>query len=173
MPDDVRFAAGRHGGVLVPLFSIPSRQSWGVGEISDLARFARWLSIAGLDIVQLLPVNEMQEGQNSPYSALSAMAIDPIFIAIHDVEDFAEAGGESSLDDEDRRRIEAARAAPSVAHDLVRRAKTDALRLAHGHFVRRHWNANSARAARLREFRERERWWLHEYGLFRALHEEL
>ena len=56
--------------------------SWGVGEIADLPQFARWLASAGLDFVQLLPVNEMEEGQNSPYSALSAMAIDPVFIAL-------------------------------------------------------------------------------------------
>ena len=45
-------------------------------------RSARWLARAGLDFVQLLPVNEMEDGQNSPYSALSAMAIDPIFICV-------------------------------------------------------------------------------------------
>ena len=44
---DGRFAAGRHAGTLVPLFSIPSRGSWGIGEISDLPVFARWLDAAG------------------------------------------------------------------------------------------------------------------------------
>ena len=34
MPDGSRFATGRHAGVVAPLFSIPSRQSWGVGEIA-------------------------------------------------------------------------------------------------------------------------------------------
>ena len=37
MPDaPSRFDSGRHAGVLVPLFSIPSRVSWGIGEIPDL-----------------------------------------------------------------------------------------------------------------------------------------
>ena len=30
------FFHGRHAGLLVPLFSIPSRSSWGIGEIADL-----------------------------------------------------------------------------------------------------------------------------------------
>ena len=167
-----RFATGRHAGVLVPLFSIPSRSSWGIGEIPDLATLARWLATAGLDIVQLLPVNEMQEGQNSPYSALSAMAIDPIFIAVHELEDFAEAGGEASLTAEGRRSIDDARAAARVTHDSIRRAKTHALRSSFAHFIQRRWDAESSRASAFREFREREGWWLHEYGLFRALHEE-
>ena len=34
MPEE-RFAEGRHVGALVPLFSIPSRVSWGIGEIPD------------------------------------------------------------------------------------------------------------------------------------------
>lgn len=171
MPEG-RFASGRHAGALVPLFSIPSRSSWGIGEIPDLPRFARWLAKAGLDIVQILPVNEMQQGQNSPYSALSAMAVDPIFIAVHEVPDFADAGGEAALDPQERRAIEDARAADRVTHDPIRRAKTHALRLSFASFIERHWNAGSARAAAFREFRDREQWWLHEYGLFRALHDE-
>ena len=167
-----RFASGRHTGALVPLFSIPSRGSWGIGEIPDLPRFARWLATAGLDIVQLLPVNEMQQGQSSPYSALSAMAIDPIFIAVHEVPDFVEAGGEDALNQEERQLIAEARAATRVMHDPIRRAKAHALRLSFAFFMQHHWQTGSPRAAAMQEFCERERWWLHEYGLFRALHEE-
>ena len=53
-----RFDTGRHAGLLVPLFSMPSSASWGVGEIADLPHAARWLRRAGLDFLQLLPVNE-------------------------------------------------------------------------------------------------------------------
>jgi len=62
----LRFSSARHAGALVPLFSIPTRRSWGIGEIPDLVPFGRWLQSAGLDFVQLLPMNEMQEGQSSP-----------------------------------------------------------------------------------------------------------
>src|SRR3954468_2009261 len=105
MPD-ARFADVRHAGALVPLFSIPSRESWGIGEIPDLPRFTAWLDRGGLDFVMLLPVNEMANGQNSPYSAMSAMAIDPIYIALRDVHEFAAGGGESSLSDTDRAKLE-------------------------------------------------------------------
>src|SRR5918996_5209331 len=98
MPEAGYFHHGRHAGILVPLFSIPSSASWGVGEIADLPRFARWLEQAGLDFAQLLPGNEMEEGQNSPYSALSAMAIDPVFIALGAVPEFEECGGLKALD---------------------------------------------------------------------------
>ena len=71
----------------MPLFAIPSRSAWGIGEIADLPRLAAWLAAAGLDFVQLLPINEMERGQRSPYSALTAMAIDPIYMAMEEVGD--------------------------------------------------------------------------------------
>src|SRR6185312_7764926 len=171
MPDP-GFADARHAGVLVPLFSIPSRGSWGIGEIPDLARFASWLDSAGCDFVQLLPVNEMADGQNSPYSAMSAMAIDPLYISLSEVEEFAAAGGEQSLDQADRARLEEARRSRMVAYSIIRDIKSSALTAAFDRFERNEWRTESGRAADFREFMERERWWLDDYALFRALHQE-
>ncbi len=165
--DSHRFGQGRHAGALVPLFSIPSRASWGVGEIGDLPRFARWLDAAGLDIVQILPVNEMSDGQNSPYSAMSAMAIDPVYIAVGEVEEFVAEGGEASLSAAEQADLAIARSAPAVDYHRVRALKSRALRDAFARF-----EAGSPRANTFRAFTERERWWLDEYTLFRALHTE-
>lgn len=174
MPDvrSSRVATGRHAGIMVPLFSIPSGESWGIGEIPDLIALSRWLQSAGFDFVQLLPVNEMAEGQNSPYSAMTAMAVDPIFLALRDVPDFDEAGGLAALAGEDREALQAARAATAVDYAAVRRLKQRALGLAFESFQARHWTADSARAGALRAFAARERWWLDGYALYRALHEE-
>ena len=105
----------RLAGVLAPLFSMPSSSSWGIGEIGDIPLMARWLESAGLRLLQLLPINEMPPGQTSPYSALSAMAIDPQFIAVEQLEDFASIARrvESGL----RERIEAVR---RLGHNRLR-----------------------------------------------------
>ena len=55
----------RRAGALIPLFSIPSSRSWGIGEIGDLEAIVGWLDGAGIRILQLLPINEMADGQNS------------------------------------------------------------------------------------------------------------
>ena len=123
-----RRMAGRRAGSLVPLFSIPSAESWGIGEIADLPVFARWLREAGLSVVQLLPVNEMGDGQTSPYSALSAMAIDPIYISLRALPEFIAWGGESALDDEELDRLAAVRAAPGIDYRSVRELKMRCLR---------------------------------------------
>jgi 4-alpha-glucanotransferase len=168
MPRD--FFHGRHAGLLVPLFSIPSRSSWGIGEIADLPQLGEWLADAGFSFVQLLPINEMADGQNSPYSAMSAMAIDPIFISPAAVPDIQALGGDDLLGEDDRARLGAARASRNVDYATVRAIKTRALRAGFEHFRATDWDANTRRAQRLKRFHDRARWWLDDYTLFRALH---
>jgi len=172
MPEQRGFHRGRHTGVLVPLFSIPSGGSWGVGEIPDLPRFAGWAGEAGLDFVQLLPVNEMEEGQNSPYSALSAMALDPVFIAPGDVPEFADSGGEAGLGAADQDVLARARDSASVDFRAVRAVKAVALHASFAVFRERHRGSGSDRERAFAAFVEREGWWLDDYVLFRALHDE-
>ncbi len=167
LPD---FRTGRHAGLLVPLFSIPSRESWGVGEIPDLVRLAEWMREAGFGFVQLLPVNEMADGQSSPYSASSAMAIDPLFIAPAAVQDVVALGGEARLDATERGQLDEARRSRSVAYEPVRVVKERIFRAAFDRFRAVELDADGPRARELRAFVEREAWWLHDYTLFRALH---
>ncbi len=165
-------ATARRAGALIPLFSIPSSESWGIGEIADIPLFSRWLREAGLSVLQLLPLNEMAEGQTSPYSAMSAMAIDPIYISLRELPEFIAWGGESSLDDDEAQRLTDARAADEVNYRLVRELKTRRLEDGFESFLDREWRRGTARAVAMRAYSERERWWLDDYALFRALHEE-
>ena len=68
---------GRHAGVLVPLASIPSSRSWGIGELGDLEALGHWLHAAGLDLLQLLPINEMACVSYGRFPAISSYRITP------------------------------------------------------------------------------------------------
>lgn len=160
----------RRAGLLVPLFSIASSRSWGIGEIGDIATITRWLETAGLRLLQLLPINEMPPRETSPYSALSAMAIDPQFISVGDLEDFAALGGESRLEADCRQRLDDVRASPKIDYANVRELKQRVLRRAFARFREREWNRETLRASALRAYIEEQAWWLDEYALFRALH---
>jgi 4-alpha-glucanotransferase len=160
---------GRHTGLMVPLFSAPSTRSWGLGELPDIVPLARWMKTAGLDRLMLLPLGAMPDGETSPYSAISAMAIDPIHIALDDVDDFRRAGGIDALSPEARTSLDAARAASTVEYAHVRRAKREALEIAFARFVRDDWEQLSLRASALAAFIARERWWLDDYSLSRAV----
>jgi 4-alpha-glucanotransferase len=157
----------RLAGVLAPLFSMPSSSSWGIGEIGDIPLMARWLESAGLRLLQLLPINEMPPGQTSPYSALSAMAIDPQFIGVERLEDFASITRrvESGL----RERIEAVRRSATIDYAHVRELKETALRQSFSHFRKTEWASGTRRSAAFRAYIRDQSWWLEEYALFRAV----
>src|SRR4051812_931779 len=146
-------AGRRRAGLLIPLFSCPSSSSWGIGDIGDLAPMSAWLASAGQRVLQLLPLNEMASGQQSPYSAISAMAIDPIYIRVPDVPEFARAGGDRALSADQRDERERAQRSSRVDYATVRRLKHDALAMAFDLFLAEEWRRDSARAAALRAFR--------------------
>jgi 4-alpha-glucanotransferase len=163
-------AGRRRAGILIPLFSIPSSASWGIGDISDVEPVTSWLAAAGVGVLQLLPLNEMAPGQQSPYSAISAMAIDPIFIRVPDVAEFEALGGEGALSADDRATLARVRSAPRVEYRDIRRLKVAALRAAFDRFVEAEWRRDTDRARALRSYVSEQAWWIEDYALFRALH---
>src|ERR1700726_2829274 len=63
-------------GVLAPLFALRREDDLGIGDVAALREFIDWAAEIGFKLVQLLPINETG-GDNSPYNAISAMAIEP------------------------------------------------------------------------------------------------
>lgn len=161
---------GRRAGLLLPVFSARSTRSWGIGDIGDLARLGPWLQASGLRLLQVLPVNDMATGQTSPYSALSAMAIDPIYVGL---EELPEAGvdTQAGLDAGVQAQREALNASASVQYGETRALKEAVLRRAFATFLAREWHRDTPRAAELRAYIAEEAWWLDDYTLFRVLHD--
>lgn len=166
-----RSSGTRRAGILVPLFSVPSSQSWGIGEFADYVRLGRWLERAKQRVLLMLPLSEMPLGETSPYSGLSAMAIDPQFITMDQVADFQALGGESGLERELRARIDDARAAAAIDYPNVRELKQIALRRSFARFRDEEWSKQTARGAALRDYVAAQSWWIDDYALFRALKE--
>ena len=159
----------RRAGLLVPLFSVPSTRSWGIGEFADLPRLAEWLRQARQRIVLMLPLSEMPPDETSPYSSLSAMALSSQFIALDDVEDFTTIGGEAALEPELKGRLDAARGSPTIDYANVRDLKQIALQRSFARFQREEWTRDTRRAGLLRTYITAQAWWLDDYALFRAL----
>jgi 4-alpha-glucanotransferase len=162
--------SGRRSGILIPLFSVPSDTSWGIGDIGDLRHVVSWLAAAGQRVLQLLPINEMAPGQQSPYSAISAMAIDPIYLDVEAIPEFIAAGGLNALTAAEVAELDRVRKAPSIEYRAIRRLKEHALRLAADRFVATEVRRASPRAQSFAAFLDEQAWWLHDYALFRAVH---
>src|SRR5712692_9522427 len=66
----------RIAGILVPLFALRRKDDIGIGDTGALREFIDWTAGIGFKLVQLLPINEIG-ADNSPYNAVSALAIEP------------------------------------------------------------------------------------------------
>ena len=162
----------RHAAVIVPTFSLRSARDWGVGEIPDLGRMAAWLADAGQSSLHTLPLLERAAHERSPYSALSAFAIDPIHLGIDQLEDFIASGGRGTLSEDDRQTIVRLRGAATIDYDTIRFLKHRALERAYASFVRTELASDGERARRFHDFERDEAAWLADYALYRALYAE-
>jgi 4-alpha-glucanotransferase len=97
------------------------------------------------------------------------MAIDPIFIHVPAVDDFAALGGESAGPPPFQAALAAVRASPAIDYEAVRALKGDALRAAFVRFKSEEWENDTPRASAFRGYLGDQAWWIEDYGLFRAL----
>ena len=71
-------------GVAIPVFSLRSRNSFGVGEFADLKLLVDWAGQAGLKLIQILPINDTIATNtwvdSYPYAAISAFALHPMYV---------------------------------------------------------------------------------------------
>jgi len=86
----------RGAGVAIPVFSLRSEKSFGVGEFTDMKLMVDWCSQVGLKLIQILPINDTIANHSwkdsYPYAAISAFALHPIYInleATTDKENFS------------------------------------------------------------------------------------
>ncbi|WP_420264310.1 4-alpha-glucanotransferase [Candidatus Magnetominusculus dajiuhuensis] len=68
-------------GVAIPVFSIRTDEGCGIGEFLDLIKMGSWCKKAGLDVIQILPVNDTGT-DSSPYNAISAFALHPVYVRL-------------------------------------------------------------------------------------------
>ncbi len=160
----------RAAGVAVPLFSLRGAADLGGGDIFDLIPFIDWLARWHQGVVQLLPINEGAPGEASPYSALSAFAIDPSYLAAARVVEIEHsAAAQRWLRTAPvRRKRERLEQAPQRERAAACGFTLRLLEFGFAEFVA---HADAQRQARFDAFCARQAWWLEDYALFRAIKE--
>ena len=147
-------AFSRGAGILLPVFSLPGK--YGIGDFGSAAyRFVDFLSNAGQRYWQVLPMGPTGYG-DSPYAAHSAFAGNPYFIPFE---------GESLFQ--------------NTEQAVFQLTEGDASRIDYARLYR---FRNELLERYLRElpppreeterFKERERFWLRDYALYRAIKNE-
>src|SRR5438876_4864290 len=153
-------------GVLAPLFALRGEEDLGIGDVATLREFIDWVAGIGFKLVQLLPVNETG-ADNSPYNAISAMAIEPTTLHLTPTspQDLTREDFDASLSDVDLPRLRAG----SVNHRCVKELKRRLLEKAFANFAA---HAEEQRQSEFRKFCEQESSWLADYAFFRVLMEQ-
>ena len=151
-------------GTLVPVFSLRSETSFGVGDFGDLKKMIDWMAGTRQRVLQLLPVNDTTTTNtwtdSYPYSCISVFALHP---------QYADFSSLPLLADQSARiRFEALRrelnALPQIDYERVNRAKNEYLRLL---FAQE--GATTLRSAAYKRFFKMSEYWLVPYARYCCL----
>ncbi len=77
----------RESGIVLPVFSLRSKDSFGVGDFGDLKKLADWAVAAGQKVIQILPINDTAITgtwtDSYPYASISIYAIHPMYMDLN------------------------------------------------------------------------------------------
>jgi len=153
----------RTSGILLPAFSARRAGDFGVGDTLALRHWVDWCADHQVGFLQLLPINENGPDE-SPYSAISSHAIDPIYLTISEEEIPGLRDGDLTESLEQSKELSEA---DRISYLSIRQLKKQFLELAWER--RTEWD-NSC-TEEFASFREQEKSWLEDYSLFRWLME--
>ena len=74
-------------GTVIPIFSLRSETSFGIGDFVDLKKCIDWLKLTSQKTLQILPINDTTQTHtwmdSYPYNAISIFALHPIYLNLH------------------------------------------------------------------------------------------
>lgn len=119
----------RCAGTQVPVFSLRSRSSFGVGDFGDLKKMIDWVAYTKQRVLQVLPINDSTITHtwtdSYPYSCISIFALHPQYADLNALPQIA--------DKAERERFEALRqelnVLPQIDYERVNNSKTEYLHI--------------------------------------------
>ncbi len=153
--------AWKGAGTVIPVFSLRSEGSFGVGDFGDLKMMVDWCAKTGQRALQILPINDTtmtHTWQDSyPYNAISIYALHPQFADLRQLPPLKD---EEQAKQYERLRMEL-NTLPQIDYERVNNAKREYLLLV----FRQEW-ANVKRRATYKKFFDDNSYWLEPYAQF-------
>lgn len=119
----------RVAGTAVPVFSLRSEGSQGVGDFGDLKKMVDWAVATQQKALQILPINDTTITgtwvDSYPYNSISIYAFHPMYVDLREVPKLKNAAQQAQFDKEFRE----LNALPQVEYDRVNKLKRDYLLL--------------------------------------------
>ena len=148
-------------GTLVPVFSLRSKTSFGVGDFGDLKKMVDWVAQTRQRVLQILPINDTTTTHtwtdSYPYSCISIFALHPQYADLNALP--------ALKDEQQRQQFEQLRqelnALKQIDYERVNKAKTDYLRLLFAQEGKK-----MMASAKFKRFFEETRQWLVPYAQY-------
>jgi 4-alpha-glucanotransferase len=150
-------AGRRLWGIAVQLYTLRSRENWGMGDFSDLQTVIRWVAPHGAGFVGLNPLHALAPADPercSPYSASSRHFLNVLYIAVPSVPEFQDctAARDRLAQPRTAQRLRDLRASERVDYRGVAELKFEILALLYRDFRDRHLAFGTERAQAFRAF---------------------
>jgi len=156
----------RLAGMLVPAFALRHKRDFGIGDVEAVRQAILFCAEHKLGLLQLLPINETG-ADNSPYNALSSIALDPIYVTLapEQVPGLLPA----TLSELFPKEVLADLQSGPVQYQKVKQLKLEALSHAYVEFEAVDLETGTDLAYEFKAFVEGNMGWLPGYTLFRTL----
>ena len=159
--------AWKASGVVVPIFSLRSEGSFGVGDFGDLKLMVDWAAKTNQRVIQILPIYDTTITNtwtdSYPYNSISIYALHPQYADLRQLPELKDA--------ETKERMEALRkelnALPQIDYERVNNAKREYLRL----LFEQEFAATSKKPA-FKKFFDDNKEWLVPNAAFSFYHEK-
>ena len=160
-------------GIIANLYSVRGARSWGVGDLTDLRELARWSAERGAAFVGVNPLHALRNvgGDISPYSPVSRLYRNPVYLDIEAIPELAECEEARALLASEPVCAERARLRASDRVEYARKARLARPILAALHRCFAASAASTDRARAYAEYLQREGQALDSFALFTALDE--
>ncbi|MFR9578767.1 MAG: 4-alpha-glucanotransferase, partial [Rikenellaceae bacterium] len=154
-------------GVSIPVFSLRTERSMGIGDFADLKSMVDWAVDRKMSVIQILPINDTIMGgtweDSYPYNSNSTIALHPQYLALSEV-GVVEA---EELRTEFESRARELNALPQIDYSAVMQLKMEYLRE-----VFRQNRSKTQKSKSYRDFVAANSWWLESYTLFSYLRDK-
>lgn len=161
---DIWLEPRRVAGVAVPVFSLRSEGSAGVGDFGDLKLLIDWAEKTGMGAVQILPVNDTTNSgtwmDSYPYNAISVFALHPMYI---DLRQLGELDDPSAMAEFEQKRKQL-NGLQSVDYEAVNQLKRS--------YIRKMFEQEGTAVMQsdaFKHFRDKNAYWLKPYAAFSYL----